>query len=141
MKTTSVPFGPRTSSRVQTLPSTPLSSKSRAFQPKLQMLVAVSAIAASPLVTGLRQPLDDPHIPIGGLAEHLQRGLIALAVVGGHGLFHAVELDHDHALGDPRLVRFRGVAAREKAPAGGGNGGTRELRVSRQCVRIRNRTI
>ena len=92
-------------------------------------------------VDGKVYTLDDPQIPIGGLAEHLQRGLIALAVVGGHGLLHAVELDHDHALGDPRLVRFRGVAAREKAPAGGGNGGTRELRVSRQCVRIRNRTI
>src|SRR6266852_2133122 len=48
MKTTSVPLRPRTSSCAQVLPSTPLSSKSRAFQPKSQMPVSVSAIAVTP---------------------------------------------------------------------------------------------
>src|SRR6266702_2983853 len=45
MKATSVPFFPRTSASDQVLPSTPLSEKSRAFQPKSQMPVLVSAIA------------------------------------------------------------------------------------------------
>src|SRR5262249_62032162 len=91
MKNTNFPSVPRPSSRVQSLSSTPLSLNSRACQPKSQMLVALSAITASPCVTGLCQALDDPHVPLGGLAEHFQRRLIALAVMGGHGLFHAVE--------------------------------------------------
>src|SRR5260221_1831233 len=45
MKVTSVPLRPAPSASVYVLPSTPLSLKSRALQPKLQMLDAINAIA------------------------------------------------------------------------------------------------
>src|SRR3989442_15755400 len=61
--------------------------------------------------------------------------------MGGGGTLDAVELDDDDALGEPGLVGFRGRAAGEKAPAGGGDRRRRELRVRCQGVRIGNRMI
>src|SRR5882762_9898021 len=49
MKTTSVPFGPRTSFRAKVLPFTPLSAKSGAFQPNSQTGGCASAMDASVL--------------------------------------------------------------------------------------------
>src|SRR5262249_55878614 len=117
------------------------------------MLAAVSAMPRSPRLVSrdrriggrrkatLCQPFDDAQIALGRLPEHFERGLITLAIVGGGGFFHAVELDHHHALRDPRLIGLRGVAAREKAPASGGDCRPRELGIGRQCIRIRNRAI
>src|SRR5262249_9124498 len=49
----------------------------------------------------LCQPFDDAQIALGRLPEHLECRLITLAILGGNGFFHAVELDHHHALRDP----------------------------------------
>src|SRR5713101_6841860 len=84
---------------------------------------------------------DDAQVALGGLAEHLERGLIALAVVGRDSALDAVELDHNHALGNPGLVRFRRVPAGQEAPACGGNGRSRELRVGGERIRIGDGTI
>src|SRR5262245_11098989 len=56
-------------------------------------------------------------------------------------LLDAVELDDDQALGEAGLVGLGGIAAGEEAAAGGGDRRSRELRIGRQCIRIRNRTI
>src|SRR5437870_4658002 len=61
--------------------------------------------------------------------------------MGGGGALDAVELDDDDALGKPGLVGFRGRAAGEKAPAGGGDRRRRQLRVGSQGIRIGNRMI
>jgi hypothetical protein len=47
---------------------------------------------------GLHRTLDDPDIPIGGCTEHLECGLIPLAVAGRDGLLDAVELDDHNAV-------------------------------------------
>src|SRR5262245_56040107 len=150
-----IPFGPRTLASVWILPSTPLSLNSRAFQPKLQMLAAVSAMAPPPGLVGpltrvaaivrlvdlrrrLGKALDDAQVSIGRFAEHFQRRLIAFALVRGYGFIDAVEFDHDDALGNPRLVGLCRVAACQKASAGGSDCRTRELGVGSQCIWIGN---
>src|SRR5262245_44129772 len=133
-----IPFGPRTLASVWILPSTPLSLNSRAFQPKLQMLAAVSAMAPPPGLGRLGKALDDAQVSIGRFAEHFQRRLIAFALVRGYGFIDAVEFDHDDALGNPRLVGLCRVAACQKASAGGSDCRTRELGVGSQCIWIGN---
>src|SRR5215204_2931581 len=63
MKATSVPLSPRTSASDHVLPSTPLSAKSRAIQPKSQM--PVRAIAKSAILHDERQSFcraGDPRV-------------------------------------------------------------------------------
>jgi Putative cyclase len=79
---------------------------------------------------------DDPDVPLRGVAELFERGLIARAVVRRGGLGDAVELDHDHALGEPGLVGLRWHTAHEEAAAPGLDGGRRELRIRGQRVGI-----
>ena len=50
--------------------------------------------------------LDDTQVAVGGIAQHFQRRLVALAVMGGGGALDAVELDDDHGLGEHGLVRL-----------------------------------
>src|SRR5208282_4896185 len=84
----------------------------------------------------LCQAFDDAQIALGGLAEHLERGLIAVAVVRRNGAINAVELDHDDALGHSGLIGFRRVCARQEAPAGGGYGWASELGVGGERLRV-----
>jgi hypothetical protein len=46
-----------------------------------------------PLLAALCQRFDDANVALGGVAQHLQCGLIAGPVVGGDGFLHAVEFD------------------------------------------------
>src|SRR5271170_6724335 len=54
------------------------------------------------------------------LPEHGERLLIGGAVVGGHGLFDAIELNRNDALSDPFLVGLGGNASSEGPAAVGG---------------------
>src|ERR1043166_3519861 len=67
----------------------------------------------SPLLF-LLYAFDDAQVAIGTLAEHLQRFLVARAVMRRGRLVDAVELDDDDPLQQPRLIRFDGSAARQK---------------------------
>src|SRR3954452_22192322 len=89
----------------------------------------------------LADAFDDTQVALGRLAEHLERALIRLAIMGGDGALHAVELDEDDSLRDTGLIGFGGIAAREEAPAGGGNGGARELGVGGKRIRIGDRAV
>src|SRR5215469_6604522 len=89
----------------------------------------------------LCQRFDDANVTLGGVAQHLQCGLIAGAVEGGDGVLHAVEFDEDNALDDSLLVSFGGVAAGEKAASSSDHCWSRELGVFGKGVLIGNRTI
>src|ERR1700687_5161137 len=62
MKTTSVPLGPRTSFSVWVLPSTPLSEKPGAFQPKLQTGGWVSAMDRASVVAERQEGSDSSSV-------------------------------------------------------------------------------
>src|SRR5215469_2247766 len=89
----------------------------------------------------LCQRFDDANVALGGVAQHLQCGLIAGAVEGGDGFRHAVELNDDSALNQSLFVSFGGVAAGEKATASSNHCWSRELGVFGKGVRVRNRAI
>src|SRR5580700_10634013 len=61
--------------------------------------------------------LDNPHIALGALAEHLEGFPIAGAVMGRGRLRDAVEFDDHDALDEAGFVGLGRVAAREEAPA------------------------
>src|SRR5580700_8978344 len=90
--------------------------------------------------SGLK-PFDDADVALRAAAEHFQRGLIARAVMGGGGLFDAVEFDDDDALHDALLIGFCGVAASNEFAAAGGDCRPGELGVFGQSVRIGNGKI
>lgn len=50
-----------------------------------------------------------PQIPVRGLAEDLERGLIPLAVVGSDGLLDIIEFDDHDALDEPGFICFRRI--------------------------------
>src|SRR6516165_7658030 len=89
----------------------------------------------------LCQRFNDANVALGGVAQHLQCGLIARAVVGRGGFIQAVELDQDNALDHSLFVSFGGVAAGEEAAASSDHRRPRKLGVFGKGVRIGNRTI
>src|SRR5690349_6761390 len=89
----------------------------------------------------LFETLDDTKIAFGGLVENLERGLIALAVVGRDRLLDAVELDDHDALGDACLVDLGSLTPCQETPPAGRDRRGGEFGVGRQGLRIRNRPI
>jgi hypothetical protein len=66
----------------------------------------------------LRKRFDDANVALGGIAQHLQCGLIGGTIVRGDGFLHAVEFEHDDTLDYSLFVSFDGVArARKRPPA------------------------
>src|ERR1043165_2399374 len=96
---------------------------------------------AGSLLLFLLYAFDDAQVAIGAVAEHLQRFLVPRAVMRRGGVIDAVELDDDDPLQQPRLIRFDGSAARQKAPAGGLDCRTGKLGIPGQRVGVRDRTI
>jgi hypothetical protein len=81
------------------------------------------------------------HVAFAGVAERRERFLIGGAVVSGDGLFDAIELDRNCALGNALLVCLDRATTSKKTTAIGRHGRTCELGVCRQCTGIRNPTI
>ena len=59
--------------------------------------------------------LDDPEIPIHGLAENPERFLVCGAIVRGARLFQAIEFDQRDTLQQPGFVGFDRIPARLSA--------------------------
>ena len=91
--------------------------------------------------SGSVHAFDDAHIAFTRIAERGECLLIGRAVVGGNGLFDAVELDRNGALSDALLIGLDGAAASRKAAAIAGYGWSGEFGVRRQRGRIRNSAI
>src|SRR3954470_12509059 len=72
-------------------------------------------------------PLHDADVALRTIAERIQRGLVAGGIMRRGRRRNTVELDHDAALVQPRLVGFRRCPAREKLAACRLDRGTREL--------------
>src|SRR2546422_4893452 len=83
----------------------------------------------------------EAHVPLGGVAEHAQRFLVAGAVVRGDGALEAVEFHHHRALVDPVLVGLRRHAAYEEAPARRLHRGAGDLRVGGERRGILDRVV
>src|SRR6516165_11067014 len=103
--------------------------------------LATLAFASNADAGRLCQRFDDANVALGGVAQHLQCGLIAGAVVSRDGFLHVVELEDDDALEQALFVSLGGVAAGEKATASSNHRRPRELGVFGKDVRVRNRTI
>jgi len=89
----------------------------------------------------LRHAFHDAEVSDGAVAQKLERGLVAFAVMGGDGAVDAVELDDDDALGEALLVGLGGRAASQEAAAGGADRRRGKLGIGGQGVRIRDRLI
>ena len=84
----------------------------------------------------LRCTLDDADIPIGAVAEELQRGLIPLRIVSCDRPVYAIEFDDYHALHNSRLIGFHGIATDKKFTTGFHDRRACELCIRCQRVRI-----
>src|SRR5262249_10012461 len=94
-----------------------------------------------PIGNRLCHRFDDAYVALGGVAQHLQCGLITGAIVGGDGLLHAVEFDDENALKHAIFVNLTRIAAGEQAAASTGHCWSRELGIFGKGVRIGNRTV
>ncbi|GIH49937.1 hypothetical protein Mro03_51160 [Microbispora rosea subsp. rosea] len=79
---------------------------------------------------------DDAEVALDAVGEGDQRLLVGRALVRRDGLLEAVELDQDGALGDSGVMRHDATATDEGPAASGLDGGTGQLVVSSQLLRV-----
>ena len=79
---------------------------------------------------------DDAEVALDAVGESDQRLLVGLTLVCREGLFKAVELDQDSALGDSSVVCDDPTATDEEPPAHGLDGRTGQLVVGSQLLRV-----
>src|SRR5690242_6995984 len=84
---------------------------------------------------------DDAEVALDAVGEGDQRLLVGLALVGRDGLFKAVELDQDSALGDSGVVCDDPTAKGEGPPAPGPDGWTGQFVVGSQLLGVGNGAV
>lgn len=80
--------------------------------------------------------LDDAEVALDAVGEGDQRLLVGLTLACREGLFEAVELDQDGALGDPGVVRDDPAASDEEPPAPGPDRRTGQFVLSSQLLGV-----
>jgi len=94
-----------------------------------------------PIHFGLFDTLDNPHIPINGIAQYSECFPIRRTIMRSDRLCDAVELNQNSALAKAALIDLCRDPAREEAPASALKCGNRESGISSESFRVVNRTV